>query len=141
MTFPFVPCYDLINWAVTAPARYSWQESYTRLVITRDSPYTQGTRKKNLPPPLELSGSQSKDRLTIDNSCRRDRSYSYALNFYNSQERNCVFVLQRILKIIIINTLCPRISDPFYVVTYYINVVTTSWTYNTNKTIQFCRYF
>ena len=26
-------------------------------------------------------------------------------------------------------TVCPRSSDPFYVVTYYINWVTTSWTY------------
>ena len=28
-------------------------------------------------------------------------------------------------------TVCPRRSDPFYVVTYYIKWVTTSWTYTT----------
>ena len=27
------------------------------------------------------------------------------------------------------DTVCPRSSDPFYVVTYYINWVTTSWKY------------
>ena len=27
-------------------------------------------------------------------------------------------------------TVCPRISDPFYVVLYYIKWVTTSWTYS-----------
>ena len=26
---------------------------------------------------------------------------------------------------------CPRSSDPFYTVTYYIKCVTTSWTYST----------
>ena len=29
------------------------------------------------------------------------------------------------------STVCPRGSDPFYTVTYYINAVTTSWTYST----------
>ena len=28
------------------------------------------------------------------------------------------------------HTVCPRSSDPFYVVTYYIELVTTSWTYS-----------
>ena len=27
-------------------------------------------------------------------------------------------------------TVCPRRSDPFYIVSYYIRLVTTSWTYN-----------
>ena len=27
------------------------------------------------------------------------------------------------------NTVCPRISDPFYIVTYYIKWLTTSWTH------------
>ena len=27
-------------------------------------------------------------------------------------------------------TICPRSSDPFYLVTYYIKWVTTSWTYS-----------
>ena len=31
------------------------------------------------------------------------------------------------------NTVCPGSSDPFYVVTYYIKWVTTSWTYSTNN--------
>ena len=31
-------------------------------------------------------------------------------------------------------TLCPGSSDPFYVVTYYINGDTISWTYSTKKT-------
>ena len=29
------------------------------------------------------------------------------------------------------NTVCPRSSDPFYTITYYIKWVTTSWTYRT----------
>ena len=29
------------------------------------------------------------------------------------------------------DTVCPRSSYPFYIVTYYINWVTTSWTYST----------
>ena len=28
------------------------------------------------------------------------------------------------------NTVCPRSSDPFYIVSYYIKWVTTSWTYS-----------
>ena len=32
-------------------------------------------------------------------------------------------------------TVCPRSSDSFYVVTYYIKWVTTSWTYSSNKYI------
>ena len=28
-------------------------------------------------------------------------------------------------------TVCPRSSDPFYVITYYIKLITTSWTYST----------
>ena len=30
-------------------------------------------------------------------------------------------------------SVCPRSSDPFYVVTYYLKWVTTSWTYSINK--------
>ena len=30
----------------------------------------------------------------------------------------------------VIITVCPRSSDPFYVVTYYIKWVTTSWTHS-----------
>ena len=29
------------------------------------------------------------------------------------------------------NTMCPRSSDPFYIVTYHIKWVTTPWTYST----------
>ena len=29
-------------------------------------------------------------------------------------------------------TVCPRSSDPFYIVSYYINWVTTSWTHSTS---------
>ena len=31
------------------------------------------------------------------------------------------------------NTVCPISSDPFYIVTYYIEWVTTSWTYCITK--------
>ena len=31
---------------------------------------------------------------------------------------------------ILTNTVCPRSSDPFYIVSYYIKWVTTSWTYS-----------
>ena len=30
-------------------------------------------------------------------------------------------------------TICPRSSDPFYIVSYYIKLVTTSWTYSAIK--------
>ena len=30
-------------------------------------------------------------------------------------------------------TVCPRSSDPFYIVTYYIKWVTTSWTHSLDK--------
>ena len=33
-------------------------------------------------------------------------------------------------KVMILYTVCPGSSDPFYVVTYYIKWVTTSWTYS-----------
>ena len=31
------------------------------------------------------------------------------------------------------NTICPRISDPFYIVSYYIEWATTSWTHSSYK--------
>ena len=31
------------------------------------------------------------------------------------------------------HTICPRSSDPFYIVTYYMKWVTTSWTHSTNE--------
>ena len=31
---------------------------------------------------------------------------------------------------ILLPTVCPRSSDPIYIVTYYISWVTTSWTYS-----------
>ena len=31
-------------------------------------------------------------------------------------------------------TVCPGNSDPFYIVSYYINLVTTSWTYSISNT-------
>ena len=34
----------------------------------------------------------------------------------------------RLLKDMHNNTVCPRSSDPFYIVTYYIKYVTISWT-------------
>ena len=34
------------------------------------------------------------------------------------------------LSIAYIDTVCPRSSDPFYIVTYYINWVPTSWIYS-----------
>ena len=30
---------------------------------------------------------------------------------------------------------CPRINDPFYIVTYYIKWVTTSWTHSINHVV------
>ena len=30
-----------------------------------------------------------------------------------------------------VRTICPRSSDPFYIVSYSVNWVTTSWTYST----------
>ena len=33
-----------------------------------------------------------------------------------------------------VDTVCPGSSDPFYIVTYYIKWVTTSWTHSTNFT-------
>ena len=34
-------------------------------------------------------------------------------------------------------TVCPRSSDPFYIVIYYIKWVTTSWTYSSDKHVLF----
>ena len=36
------------------------------------------------------------------------------------------------MTIAIYYTVCPKSSDPFYIVSYYIKWVTTSWTYSTN---------
>ena len=36
------------------------------------------------------------------------------------------------------HTLCPRSSDPFYIVTYHIKWVTTSWTHSTNNIWLLC---
>ena len=40
----------------------------------------------------------------------------------------------------ILYTVCPRSSDLFYIVTYYIKQVTTSWTYSiiTRDTLTYC---
>ena len=37
------------------------------------------------------------------------------------------------------HTVCPRSSDPFYIVTYYIKWVTTSWTYRFISIIPYLR--
>ena len=37
------------------------------------------------------------------------------------KERTYLFIIQ---------TVCPRSSDPFYIVSYYMKWVTTSWTYS-----------
>ena len=36
---------------------------------------------------------------------------------------------------------CPRSSDPFYVVTYYIKWATTSWTYNNYGDFRDCQIY
>jgi len=42
----------------------------------------------------------------------------------------------------LLGTVCPSSSsDPFYVVTFYIKWVTTSWTYSSSHSIEFCVYF
>ena len=35
------------------------------------------------------------------------------------------------------HTVCPRSSDPFYIVTYYIKWVTASWAYSCYKSVCF----
>ena len=40
---------------------------------------------------------------------------------------NVVFIFARIWAFYV-NTVCPRSSDPFYILTFYIKLVTTSWT-------------
>ena len=35
-----------------------------------------------------------------------------------------------------VSTVCPRSSDPFYIVSYYIKWVTTSWTYSMSTKIR-----
>ena len=47
-------------------------------------------------------------------------------NMYIFEEKNWICDCSR-------STVCPRSSDPFYVVSYYINWVTTSWTYGIVK--------
>ena len=37
----------------------------------------------------------------------------------------------------IVNTICPRSSYPFYIVSYYIKWVTTSWTHSTGSATNF----
>ena len=47
---------------------------------------------------------------------------------------NTNFVDKHIICLIIfIITICPRSSDPFHIVTYYMKWVTTSWTYSISK--------
>ena len=44
------------------------------------------------------------------------------------KREKCTMVL------ILDGTICPRSSDPFYIVNYYINWVTTSWTHSSSET-------
>ena len=48
-------------------------------------------------------------------------------------EKITVYSLNRIS-----DTVCPRSSDPFYIVTYYVKRVTASWTYSISLT--YCHY-
>ena len=42
-----------------------------------------------------------------------------------------------LVKTMVTFTVCQRSSDPFYVVTYYIKWVTTSWTYSIEQLFSF----
>ena len=57
-------------------------------------------------------------------------------NMLGSVELNSIWQTFYNLSYILLRTeytLCPESSDPFYIVSYYINWVTTSWTYSINK--------
>ena len=51
------------------------------------------------------------------------------LTIFNGQVKNVMWTLPSWY------TVCPRSSDPFYKVPYYIKWVTTSWTYGTCKAV------
>ena len=55
---------------------------------------------------------------------------TYYINSYGSRQDNLNYLGSRFLG----HTVCPRNSDPFYEVPYYIKWVTTSWTYSRYST-------
>jgi len=44
---------------------------------------------------------------------------------------NCTDVMFPATFTLYVHTVCPRSCDPFHIVSYFIEWVTTSWTYNT----------
>ena len=54
----------------------------------------------------------------------------FAVWMEREREQTMVCEQQRYLTSVLGDTVCPRSSDPFYVVTYYIKWVATSWTYS-----------
>ena len=72
-----------------------------------------------------------------------DRKYYISKTFINIVDSNIttrlkldvnsVTKLRKVSQIsTLIHTVCPRSSDPFYIVSYYIIWVTTSWTYSSS---------
>ena len=54
----------------------------------------------------------------------------YVLYIYNPPALKCLFPQFSPFVIINVDTVCPRKIDPLYIEIYYINRVTTSWTYS-----------
>ena len=53
---------------------------------------------------------------------------------YSSAETDCTGRYYRTAKNLVykpLDTVCPRSGNPFYIATYYMKWVTTSWTYST----------
>ena len=67
------------------------------------------------------------DRQHVFKSAQKDFKYHYLIF------KNLLMYVQEVLTHF---TVCPRSSDRFYVVTDYIKLVTTSWTYSRESCIQ-----
>ena len=61
---------------------------------------------------------------------QKTKSSTHSQTNGNKNERTLVGVAVKKYSFSYSTTVCPGSSDPFYVVTYYIQWITTSWTYS-----------
>ena len=66
--------------------------------------------------------------VTLNTLCKCEENQAFLKN--NVRFEDALYINKCLNYIGIIPTVCPRISDPFYTVTYRITWVTTSWTYS-----------
>ena len=77
-------------------------------------------------------------KVTLNTLRKCEENQAFLKN--NVRFEDALYINKCLNYIGIIPTVCPRISDPFYTVTYRITWVTTSWTYSSLRAHRKKRY-